>query len=78
MCVRSCGALAPDASDDDALHLAGDDGHFVAHDYARDVIRSYFARHCKTVQDEWDLYERLCSAHMSMRRMKEQPDVVQV
>lgn len=76
--LRSCGALAPDASDDDALHLAGDDGHFVAHDYARDVIRSYFARHCKTVQDEWDLYERLCSAHMSMRRMKEQPDVVQV
>ena len=75
--LRSCGALAPDASDDDALHLAGDDGHFVAHDYARDVIRSYFARHCKTVQDEWDLYERLCSAHMSMRRMKEQPNVAQ-
>ena len=75
--LRDCGALTPNAPDDDALHLAGDDGHFVAHDYARDVIRDYFARHCKTVQEQWDLYERLCSAHMSMRGMKEQPDVLQ-
>ena len=75
--LRQCGALAPDAPDDDALHLAGDDGHFVAHDYARDVVRAYFDRHCKTPQDEWDLYERLCSAHMSMRGMKERPELLQ-
>lgn len=54
-----------------ADNLAEDDGHFVAHDYARDVVREYFNSVTQDVDQQWHLYEKLCCAHMSMREIKE-------
>lgn len=48
-----------------------DDGHYVAHDYARDVVRDYFNSVTDNVDEQWSLYEKMCCAHMSMRQIKE-------
>lgn len=56
----------------DALeHLAVDDGHFVAHDYARDVLRDYFDSVTTDVDQQWKLYQRLCASHMSMKEIQD-------
>ncbi|MCD7908695.1 MAG: hypothetical protein LUH04_13640 [Clostridium sp.] len=52
-------------------HLAEDDGHFVAHDYSRDVVREYFNAVTEDVQEQWKLYEKLCCSHVSMRGIKD-------
>jgi hypothetical protein len=49
--------------------LASDEGHFVAHDYARDVIKDYFNSVTMDTDEQWALYERLCCSHMSMREI---------
>lgn len=51
--------------------LAEDDGHFVAHDYARDVVREYFNYMSEDVQVQWKMYEKLCCSHVSMRGIKD-------
>ena len=53
-------------------HLAEDDGHFVAHDYARDVVRDYFNTVGESVDEQWRMYEKLCCSHVSMRGIKDQ------
>ena len=50
-------------------HLAGDEGHFVAHDYARDVVKEYFDSVTSSVDEQWKLYEKICCGHMSMSGM---------
>ena len=50
-------------------HLAGDEGHFVAHDYARDVVKAYFDSVTSSVDEQWKLYEKICCGHMSMSGM---------
>lgn len=52
-------------------NLAEDDGHFVAHDYARDVVREYFNFISEDVKQQWKLYEQLCCAHMTMSEIKD-------
>lgn len=49
--------------------LALDAGHFVSHDYARDVVKAYFQSKTSSLAEEWKLYEELCSGHMSMYEM---------
>ena len=53
------------------MHLAADDGHFVAHDYARDVVKEYFNTMTQDVEEQWKLYETICCGHMSMSGMKD-------
>lgn len=48
-------------------NLAGDDGHFVAHDYARDVVIDYFKTFTSSTKEQWDLYYKLCHSNMSMK-----------
>ncbi|HWP80564.1 MAG TPA: hypothetical protein VN446_07985 [Candidatus Acidoferrum sp.] len=47
-----------------------DAGHFVAHDYARDVVGDYFERETGgDVPAQWKLYEKLCTSHFSVPGM---------
>lgn len=55
---------------DQVDNLAEDDGHFVAHDYSRDVVREYFSAVAPDVEQQWQLYEKLCCSHVSMRRIQ--------
>ncbi|MEG1752655.1 MAG: hypothetical protein RR234_01960 [Christensenella sp.] len=55
----------------DVCKLAADEGHFVAHDYARDVVKEYFNAVAPTVDEQWRLYEKLCCSHMSMREIED-------
>ncbi len=68
--LKDYGIISPEAEDESVLHLAADDGHFVAHDYARDVVKAYFKQEASTVDEEWRLYEKLCCGHMSMGEME--------
>ena len=54
-----------------ADNLAGDDGHFVAHDYARDVMKDYYKAVTSSTEEQWALYQKLCCSHMSMRGIKD-------
>lgn len=64
-------AVIDKAADDDAVnHLAADDGHFVAHDYARDVVKDYFNYVTEDVKEQWKLYEKICCGHMCMSEME--------
>lgn len=67
--LKKYGFIPADADDVVVRKLAADDGHFVSHDYARDVVKSYFRSITNSVNEEWDLYEKLCSGHMSMKKM---------
>jgi len=49
-----------------------DDGHYVAHDYSRDVVKAYFHSVTEDVDEQWHLYEKLCCSHMSMRGIADQ------
>lgn len=69
--LRKYAIVDKNAEDDIVNHLAADDGHFVAHDYARDVVKEYFNHITKDVDAQWTLYEKLCCGHMSMRGMKD-------
>lgn len=69
--LKKYGALAPDAEDGAARAIAFDDGHYVAHDYARDVVKEYFQTVTPNVDDQWALYEKLCCSHVSMRGIKD-------
>ena len=53
----------------DVEALMEDTGHFVAHDYARDVVRGYFMETDLDVKGQWDLYERLCCSHVTMGKI---------
>lgn len=69
--LRKYAIVDKNAEDDIVNHLAADDGHFVAHDYARDVVKEYFNHITKDVDAQWTLYEKLCCGHMSMRGMED-------
>lgn len=60
-----------DATESTIDNLSEDEAHFVSHDYAREVVREYFNNTATTVQEQWQLYERLCCGHMSMRGMQD-------
>lgn len=49
-----------------------DDGHYVAHDYSRDIVRAYFHSVTEDVDEQWHLYEKLYCSHMSMRGIVDQ------
>jgi len=51
-------------------HFPKDDGHFVCHDYARDIVGEYFSSVTDTTAEQWKLYHKLCKSHMSMRGIK--------
>lgn len=51
--------------------LMADPGHYVCHDYARDVTEAYFKSASKSTGEQWELYEKLCCSHMSMEEIKE-------
>ena len=46
---------------------ADDDGHFVAHDYSRELVRKYFNHYSSNVNEQWKLYEKLCASHITMK-----------
>lgn len=68
--LKKYGIVDKDAGDDVVNHLAADDGHFVAHDYARDVVKDYFNHVTSDVNEQWSMYERICCGHMSMSEME--------
>ncbi len=51
---------------EDVSSLMDDMGHFVAHDYARDMVREYFHAVAPDVKEQWRLYEQLCCSHVTM------------
>lgn len=55
----------------EAASYKDDIGHYVAHDYSRDTIREYFNSYSHDIDKQWELYEKLCSSHMSMREIKD-------
>lgn len=52
-------------------HLAADPGHFVAHDYSREVITNYVYDKEPTWEGRWRLYRELSMAHISMRAIED-------
>lgn len=65
-------AFVDKGTGEDAIeNLPKDEGHFVAHDYARDVVQEYFDFVSKDVKKQWKLYEQLCCSHMSIREIKD-------
>ena len=52
-------------------HLAADPGHFVAHDYSREVITNYVYDKEPTWEGRWKLYRELSMAHISMRAIED-------
>lgn len=68
--LKKYAIIDKNAEDGIVNHLAADDGHFVAHDYARDVVRDYFESITQDVNEQWRLYEKICCGHMSMREME--------
>ncbi len=46
--------------------LMSDDGHYVCHDYSRDIQRKYFHNHATSIEEQWKLYEKMCSLPISM------------
>ena len=69
--LKKYAMIGREAEDESVLHLAADDGHFVAHDYARDVVKEYFNAMTQNVEEQWRLYETICCGHMSMSGMKD-------
>lgn len=69
--LKKYSIIDKNADDDIVNYLAADEGHFVAHDYARDVVKEYFNYISTDVDEQWQLYEKLCSGHMSISGMKE-------
>ena len=53
----------------DVATLMDDTGHFVAHDYARDVVKDYFQGAARDVKEQWVLYEQLCCSHVTMGKI---------
>lgn len=68
--LKKYGIIDKDAEDNVVNRLAADDGHFVAHDYARDVVKAHSRSVTNSVAEEWKLYEELCCGHMCMREME--------
>lgn len=52
-------------------HFPEDDGHFVCHDYARDIVGEYFSSVAESTEEQWKIYHKLCKSHMSMRGIKD-------
>lgn len=67
--LKKYGFIAAEADESVVHKLAADAGHFVSHDYARDVVKAYFQAKTSSLAEEWKLYEELCSGHMSMYEM---------
>ncbi|MCI8599543.1 MAG: hypothetical protein HFJ10_14070 [Lachnospiraceae bacterium] len=53
-------------------HLAVDPGHFVAHDYSRDIIMRYVYNKAKTMPERWKMYKDLSMAHISMSAIEDE------
>ncbi len=69
--LEQYGFAEPGTGIESVDHLAEDDGHFVAHDYSRDVVRDYFNTVAPDVEQQWKLYERICCAHVTMKGIRE-------
>ena len=69
--LKKYGIMEKETDEIMVTRLAADDGHFVAHDYARDVVKAYFNHVTENVDEQWELYEKLCSGHMSMTEMEQ-------
>lgn len=48
-----------------------DPGHYVAHYYARDLVKDYFNSLNLDIPEQWEVYEKLCSSHMTLKDIKE-------
>lgn len=48
-----------------------DPGHYVAHYYARDLVRDYFESMNLDIAGQWELYEKMCSSHLTLKDIKE-------
>lgn len=46
---------------------ADDDGHFVAHDYAKMLVKNYFNNYSSDTKKQWELYERANCGHITMK-----------
>lgn len=68
--LKKYAIIDKNADNDIVNHLAADEGHFVAHDYARDVVKDYFNYVTDNVDEQWHLYEKICCGHMSMSDME--------
>lgn len=51
--------------------LAADEGHFVSHDYSRDVVANYFRSVTQDIREQWALYAKMCSGHVSMHDIRD-------
>ena len=51
--------------------LTDDPGHYVAHYYSRDLVRDYFESLNLDIPQQWALYEKLCTSHMTSKDIKE-------
>lgn len=74
--LKRYAVIKKDESDDIVNRLAADEGHFVAHDYARDVVKEYFNHITADVDGQWRLYEKICCGHMSMSEMVKKTDII--
>lgn len=54
-----------------ASFATDDPGHYVAHYYARDLVRDYFREQNTDIKGQWALYEKMCSSHATLKSIKE-------
>ena len=46
-----------------------DPGHYVAHYYAREIVKDYFKSLNLPVSEQWKVYEKLCSSHATLKSL---------
>ena len=46
-----------------------DPGHYVAHYYAREIVKDYFKSLNLSVSEQWKVYEKLCSSHATLKSL---------
>lgn len=68
----------PGKGSDMVNNFPEDDGHFVCHDYGRDVVGEYFSFITESTDEQWKIYQKLCKSHMSMRGIKDKSYLVKL
>lgn len=46
-----------------------DPGHYVAHYYAREIVKEYFQSLEIPISEQWKVYEKLCSSHATLKSL---------
>ena len=46
-----------------------DPGHYVAHYYAREIVKEYFQSLDLPISEQWKVYEKLCSSHATLKSL---------